>query len=203
MKRTIYLVLIFLACFACKKDDPTEELDDDITSDFYFTATIDGVKVLIQEGIDGYANGSGAGGGSTPDGFQQEQGAVFLGLPNGYVAVVILKTFPERPDQCSQMDGMFHIGSYPFGQTSRSTEEDGKDGVAIFYMDADGVYWSSDYEPATQSGSSFEITEYTDFTTMFSSKIMKAKFNCTLYDGEGHSKTLTNGEIRSKCLYCN
>lgn len=203
MKRTIYLILILLACFACKKDDPAEETDDNITSDYYFAATINGEKMLIQEGIDGYANGTSAGGGSTPDGFQQEQGAVFLGGPNGYVAVVIAKTFPERPDQCSQMDGMFHIGSYPFGQTSMSTEDNGKDGAVIYHIDADGVYWSSGYEPATQSGSSFEITEYTDFKTIFSSKIMKAKFNCTLYDGEGHSKTLTNGEIRSKCLYCN
>lgn len=204
MKHPIYFLLLILACFACTKDDTTEEQDFDITSDYYFAAIIDGEKTLIQHQVDGYGNGVSMGGGTTPNGFQQEQGMIFIkGITPHYSAgAVILKNFSDRPSECSKMDAMFHIGSYPFGKVSLSTEENGKDGIVIYSVDAEGVHWSSDMAPATQSGSSFEIVEYIDFTDIYSSKIMKAKFNCMLYDGKGHSKTLTKGVIRSKSLYC-
>ncbi|HAH25744.1 MAG TPA: hypothetical protein DCL77_18635 [Prolixibacteraceae bacterium] len=204
MKYPIYLVLLLLVCFACTKDDTAEKQDFDITADYYFAAIVDGETMLIQHSIEGYGNGVSRGGLPTPNGFQQSQGMIFIkGLtPNNSAGAVILKYFPDMPLECSQMDGMFHTGSYPFGQTSLSTEETGKEGIVVYCVDADGVYWSSDLAPATQSGSSFKITEYIDSTDTYSTKIMKANFNCKLYDGKGHSKTLTKGEIRSKCLYC-
>lgn len=206
MKKTIYLILLLVACFACTKEDTEEKQEQkfDITSDYYFAAIIDGEETLIQHNVEWYGNAISSGGGTTPNGYQQNQGMIFIqGLtPNNSAGVVILKNFPDRPSECSQMDAMFHIGSYPFGLTSLSTEETGKDGIMIFCVDADGVSWTTENAPATQSGSSFEITEYIDFKDAYSSKIMKAKFNCMLYDGKGHSKTLTKGVIRSKCLNC-
>lgn len=206
MKHPIYLVLLLLACFACTKDEPDEkqEQDFDITSDYYFAAIIEGENTLIQHYVDGFTNNVNRGGGTTPNGCQQRQAMIFIKglMPNYSAGAFILKNFSDWPE-CSQMEAMFYVGSYPFGQTNNSTNENGKDGIVIYSVDAEGVYWSSDMAPAIQSGSSFEITEYIDFADTYSTKIMKAKFNCMLYDGKGHSKTLTKGVIRSKCLYCN
>lgn len=204
MKLAICLFLLILACSACTKDETDETKDLDITSDYYFTAIIDGERTLIQDHVDGYGNGVSGGGGSTLNGFQQNQGMIFIkGLSSTYSAgVVILKNFPDMPMECSKMEEMFHTGSYPFGKTSLSDEDTGKDGIMVYWVDADGVCWSSDLAPATQKGSLFEVTEYIDFADTYSSKIIKAKFNCMLYDGKGHSKTLTKGVIRSKCFYC-
>lgn len=203
MKHPIYLVLLLLSCFACKKEDTAEKQDFEITSDFYFAAIIDGEKLLIQNNVEGFGNGVSRGSSSTDNGFQQEQGMIFIkGItPNYSAGAVIFKNFSERPE-CSQIEAMYHMGTYPFGQMTRSTEETGKDGIKIYIVDADGVSWSSDKAPTTQSGSSFEIIEYVDSPDIYSSKIAKARFNCMLYDGKGHSKTLTKGVIRSKCLYC-
>lgn len=121
---------------------------------------------------------------------------------NYSAGVFLLKNFPDRPSECSQMDAMLHMGSYPLGLTLLSTEESGKDGIKVFCVDADCVFWSSELAPATQKGRSFKITEYNDFENTYSSKIKKAQFNSMLYDGKGYSKTLIKGEIRSKCLNC-
>jgi hypothetical protein len=206
MKKTLYLVLILLAGFACKKDDPVEEDPDfDVTSDYYFAAVIGGEKVVRQEGVDGYLNGTAFGGGTTPDGYQHAEGMVFLKSfsQDGVVGVYLFKTFTEPPLDCPKVDGMFHLGAYNFGQASSSSDSKGKDGVVIYYVDQDGVSWSSGQSPAMQNGSSFEITEYTDLVSFTTSKVMKAKFKCTLYDLDGNSKKLAKGEIRSKCLNCN
>lgn len=205
MKYLIYLVLLIPTCFACTKDDADEKQEPDfnITADYYFAAFIDGEKMLIQQNVEGFGNGPSNGGGTTPNGWQQSQGMIFIkGISaNNSAGAVILKNFSDRPE-CSQMDAMFHLGSYPFGQTSKSTEENGKDGIMVYCVDADGVAWTSELAPGTQSGSSFEITEYIDFKNIYSTKVMQATFNCMLYDGKGHSKTLTKGVIRSMCLHC-
>lgn len=206
MRYLICLVLLMPICLACTKEDTDEkqEEDFDITADYYFAAIIDGEKMLIQQNIEGFGNGPSSGGGTTPNGWQQSQGMVFIkGIMANYSAgAVLLKNFSDRPE-CSQMDAMFRVGAYPFGQTSKSTDEIGKDGIMVYWVDGNGVCWSTESAPATQSGSSFKITEYIDFKNIYSTKIMKATFNCMLYDGKGHSKTLTKGVIRSMCLYCN
>jgi hypothetical protein len=207
MKNLLFLLTISLALFACSKDgheDEEETPDFDITADYYFAAVIDGEKVLFQHGIGGHANGTSAGGGTTPEGYQQEQGMIFTkGLsPNNSAGAIILETFAERPWECAQLDQMYRTGRYDFGTVSLSTNTNGEDGVAVYYVDRDGVYWATDLPPSKQNGSSFTITAYNDFAGAYTSKVMEAKFKCVLYDANGNSKKLTKGEIRSLCLDC-
>nr|WP_321355552.1 hypothetical protein [uncultured Draconibacterium sp.] len=86
---------------------------------------------------------------------------------------------------------------------SLSEDENGIDGGVVYYVDNEGVFWSSGLSPATQNSSAFEITEYVDLDLPIASKVVKAKFNCTLYDGNGNSKTIRNGEARAMIFSCN
>ena len=194
--------------FACSKDgheDEEEETPDyEITADYYFAAVIDGEKILLQHDIAGYANGTSGGGGTTPDGYQQEQGMIFTkGLsPNNSAGAIILKTFTEQPQECSKLGQMYNTGRYSYGKKSLSSAANGEDGVLVYYVDRDGVYWSTDLPPSKQNGSSFTITAYKDFAGSNTSKVMEAKFKCILYDANGNSKKLIKGELRSICLDC-
>lgn len=196
-----FLLLSHVAFLSCKKAVSNQNA---ITSSFYFTAVIDGTKVTYEDGKNGYGSGVGASGGTVPAGCQKEQS---LNI-RAYVAkkcggVAILKTFADCNIECSLIKGMFHLGTYTYGKRSMSTNQNGVDGAAVYYVDNNGTLWSSDYGAATQTNSNFSITEHIDNTNDdYSVSITKATFNCTLYDGNGNSKTLTNGEIRSRSVVC-
>ena len=169
------------------------------TSDYYFRINVDGTEKLFQSGINNYASAAGEGGGSATAGYREEQSSqlqqVFSSANiGGYTVVKILAT---QPTQCSDLSSIFNLGVQPFGSTINETN-----GVVVFYVDGSGVYWSTDLGAATQTGSNFEITELSANSGIESEKITKATFNCTLYDGNGNSKTVTNGLIRSFSLQC-
>jgi hypothetical protein len=71
-------------------------------------------------------------------------------------------------------------------------------GVTVTYWNG-SVMWRSDLGTADQTGSVFKIVGRKDVTTTFSDYTVKvyATFNCKLYDGMGHVKTLTNGVLIS------
>ena len=196
------LLLMNVAFLSCKKTDNNQN-NNSITSSFYFTADINGTKVTYEDGKNGYGSGAGASSGTIPAGCEKEQSLIIRALSVRECAgVLILKTFSDCIVQCSELKTMFHVGTYTYGKGSRSTSQNGIDGVVVYYVDKDGVQWFSDKGTATQTNSSFKIVEHIDNTDGYSAKITKATFNCTLYDGNGNSKTLTNGEIRGRSDTC-
>lgn len=203
MKKTILMLCLLFAVFACSKDDSASEDDSNITSQFYFSATIDGEPVLFQHEVDGCYNGTSHYSTSVDDGYHYGEGMLFMQLsaPVRSMGVMVVKAFPDYAD-CQDLDNLFQAGNYPMGVSAYETSTDLKDGVVIFYTDDEGVYWASDLEGTSALDGSFELTSYTDYATMQSSKAMKGKFSCTLYDGNGHSKILTQGKISSVCLHC-
>ncbi|WP_321375902.1 hypothetical protein [uncultured Draconibacterium sp.] len=205
MNKVIYLLSITLFLLACSKDEnETEEITEfEITAEYYFVATIDGEKVQLEYNIDGYGNGPISGGGTNNGGYQYYDGTVFMkGLSaNNSAGVIFLKTFSDSP-WCNQILEMYNTGTYNYGIESLSEEENGKDGALIYYVNNDGVQWSSGFLPATQNNSSFHLLEYTDLQTFYSNKVMKAEFECTLYNSNGDSKELTNGEVKGMCVSC-
>lgn len=72
---------------------------------------------------------------------------------------------------------------------------DAEDGIEFFWMDDNGTEWSTSLGTANQTGSSFEIVEVKETTSFFGDYTItfRATFNCTLYDGTGQKKVLTNG----------
>src|ERR1035437_2718809 len=111
MKKLKLLPLLLIAATtvlipACKKksNDPTPTPTPvttggpSITSSFYFQAKIDGNWITFQDGVSGYASGTGSSGGSIPSAWQEEQDALIINYSLGQGATLfILKTFPSSP----------------------------------------------------------------------------------------------------------
>ncbi|MBN2635592.1 MAG: hypothetical protein JXR61_04925 [Prolixibacteraceae bacterium] len=205
MKNLLLMLSIVIILFSCSKEKTQTEniIEFNITSDYYFVAVIDGEKIQFEYNIDDYGNGAVSGGGTTPKGYQYYDDSIFLkGIsPVNSAGITILQTFSNYPD-CEQITQIYHLGDYSYGKESLSTEENGEDGALVYYVDGNGVQWSSGILPANQIGSAFEIIEYENFSTFYSSKVITAKFSCTLYNTNGESKKLTNGELRGMCVSC-
>jgi hypothetical protein len=83
----------------------------------------------------------------------------------------------------------FTAGSYPF------TAED-VNGIAVHWWDESGTEWGTDLGSADQTGSELVIDQVKVDSDQFD-YILKVliHFNCKLYDGNGNSKTLTDGKF--------
>ena len=195
----LLLPVLFILSDCSKKDDRNT-----ITSSFYFQAEINGQKILLQDKIDGYGSSIGHSGGTSLTGCVHEQSfSLTKATPNGSAGVIIIKTFQYCPTECSEVESMFSVKSYNFGKRSYSSDEYVVDGVVVYYVDNDGIEWATDKGSAVQTNSSFAIVEHIDNTVdYYSEKISKAKFQCTLYNDSGESKSLANGEIRGRSVIC-
>nr|WP_321355554.1 hypothetical protein [uncultured Draconibacterium sp.] len=104
MKKILHLFIIGFLVFSCSKDETEDNSDFDVSSDYYFVATIDDNTIVFQHGIDGYYNGTTSGFTTTPSGYQEDYGTVFM---NGFTTansagIFFSKTFSE-PGNCSDM----------------------------------------------------------------------------------------------------
>ncbi|KAA9325629.1 hypothetical protein [Adhaeribacter soli] len=173
------------------------------TSDLYFVAKIDGADFMVEALKNNYGSGAGSSSGNSSGPWVEEQSLLLMNTVNQHVSgVLFVKTFANKPDVCSQIETMVKPGVYPFGKTVKGTGTPAKDGIVIVHTDANGKYWTSDFGTGDQTGSTFEVVEHIANNDGFSQRITKARFNCKLYDGQGNSKTLTNGEIRSRSVQC-
>ena len=98
----------------------------------------------------------------------------------------------------NELVAYFLPGTKGFG-TPRSNAADAvKDGVFVRYIDANGKEWVSYSGTSVQSNGSFESEVFTDETKSVDgtgSKRWKAKFSCKLFDSNGKSISLQQGEI--------
>ena len=173
------------------------------TSDLYFVAKIEGADFMVEALKNNYGSGAGSGSGNSSGSWVEEQSLLLMNTVTQHVSgVLVVKTFANKPNECSQIETMFKPGVYPFGKTVQGSGTPAKDGIVIVHTDAGGKYWTSDLGTGDQTGSTFEVVEHIANNDGFSQRITKARFNCKLYDGLGNTKSLTNGEIRSRSVQC-
>lgn len=209
MKKKLFpLMLLIIATVvvpSCKKKNndpapnPTPQTNGGpaITSSFYFQAKIDGNWITLQDGVNGFASGT-MGGNYGTSVNQEEQAALITNYGLGqFACFFILKTFPGTVTG-ADYESMFSVNSYNYG--INKDLPNGIDGAGIAYTDASGIDWRSDYGTANQTGSTFNIVEHIVNTDGYSHKISKATFSCKLYDGNGNSKTVTNGVLRGRSI---
>ena len=197
------IALAVLSLGSCKKDD-TKVATPKPKAELYFSAKIDGTDYLVEALVDGYGSGAGASGGTgdVPGTYEELQSMLFINPTTEQGAgISIIKMFNGRPYECDSIEAMYRTGTYTFGREERNNVP-GKNGVVIFYVDKNKTHWSSDFGSGDQTGSRFEIVEHKANNDFFSRRISKATFNCKLYDGNGNSKVLTNGEIKGRSVTC-
>jgi len=90
----------------------------------------------------------------------------------------------------------FAPGSYSFSPVTTPTLSTPISGIVIQWWDSSNVMWSTEIGTGDQTGSNFTIVASKQ-EWPFSDQLMKvyATFNCKLYDGNGNTKTLTNGKF--------
>lgn len=170
------------------------------SSSYYFSATIDGKSVSLSDASSGYEVTLGS---SSSGGYfhYEEQYSYFLNsyeTPTNSGGIEICKIFSYSETEngnypsCTQIKAMFKTGSYTFSKGD-------SDGVKVIYYDENGTLWSSALGTAEQTGSVFTVSDHS--TTAYGA-VTTATFNCKLYDGNGNSKTLTNGKFKSYTVTC-
>lgn len=173
---------------------------------YYFTANIDEEIIIIKHGEnDIYNSMSGAGWPISSSEYYYSENSILtndndtstIGIK--YFKIEFVKEYSNStgPTNCAEYMSVFQIGNYPFGETHNGKTE----GIVINYLDSNYKTWRSDYSPGSQSGSNFDLIEYKNSTNS-NKKIIKANFNCTLYDDNGNSINLKNGTFRSEVGWC-
>jgi|TARA_B110000879_G_scaffold44746_1_gene63224 hypothetical protein len=202
LKYILFLpIVILLSLYSCKKKSTPAPVFTPApvaapTPNFYFTGTIDGESVDINDLS--LTAGSGAGQSASASG-QHEQSMVLSNPLAGaeQAGVFNVKTFPGSVTLCSEVESMFKVGTYVYANPNA-----GIDGIGVYYIDAGGMYWTSYLDSNIVQGGKFEILTHTASTDDFSKYVSTAKFSCTLFDPLGNTMQLTNGEIKSRSVNC-
>jgi hypothetical protein len=196
MKTTVFTLSLLLLLFNCKKEETTtSDPQPSPSTTNYFSANIGSNNIDFSSG---YVNGTGTEISNEYYGeFSTLQNATSLFL--NYIQVTFVKRYPTitGPADCPEALSVFSVGNYPYGNLEGPYSE----GITIRYVDNSGVEWKSDYSPATQSGSAFNLDSYSNSTTT-SKKQIKATFNCTLHDDYGNTLMLTNGVYSGEVGSC-
>ena len=206
MKRiysNLTLVLgLSLFLFSCDPDDPAPNNNNNTANaTAYFTASMDGsnyemivtTSSVVQQAYSDYTSIDSQ---TSPVTFTGSWGSSMYNISNNESAEVAIgqlvwsgATLPAYDD----WKDLFNIGSknYIFGG----------DGVRIS-IEQGGEFWSTSSGSANQSGSNFNITSMTEMTLGGIPYVeIEATFNCTIYNGSGASKTLTNGTFKGRFQY--
>lgn len=206
--RTVKTILLLFATASiflssCKDPDPNE-----IVSDIYFQATIDGEIRTYQYEVDDYINivGDFTGG---ADAGSENQFIPFTcvanesalsnpsGLANsGAVGIIITSTSNLNPEQVGDE---ISTGTLDYGTRSYDTLVSATPGAFVSWIDPSGTEWTTNGD---QSSSSFSIVSYVDEENSESNshKFIGADFNCTLYNGSGGSIVLNDGRVRGRLI---
>lgn len=205
MKKTIFLAGVLLLCFACSKDDQEFESIYDVSSDYYFAASIDGVPLIIEVDYENYFNFNFDDRVETTNGFLAYKGSFFEGIEeeSGELAsVFFMKTFETEPTDCAELSTILTVGQNDYSGMTSFEDLTVSDGVAIHYVDGNGVEWDSASRDGTPSEGNFRVTEITKYKNDPTTCVVKARFNCTLFNEYGTSVELTNGEFSALFSSC-
>ena len=157
----------------------------------YFQALINGATFQTNS-YNGFADGGVFG--PTGTTYNAKNGGVWTNSSFDEIVVIyIIKTFATSSlPSVSQIDGMFHTGSYNFGENDYPNFTDG---AYIEWKDeANGKVWTTN---GNQSGSTFQITSRTSNNGSGYITI-EGSFSCKLYDSSGNQITATNGTFKTK-----
>ncbi|HHG83672.1 MAG TPA: hypothetical protein ENJ82_02890 [Bacteroidetes bacterium] len=211
-KSLFFLALgLSLFIFSCKDDEP--ENPNQIVSDYYFQAVIDGDTVTYQEGVSDYGQIVGDfWGGRIPGGYQyapftclaSAEGVANPG-PNTLAesgAVAILVNTTSEANTYAAYSALPTTGVKDIGLLARTTFDSAAIGGYVSWYDAGGVEWTTN--GGVQNNPSFVVTDLSDFEdngwTPASHKLVSINFSCTIYDPNGNSKELTGGRVRGRFI---
>jgi hypothetical protein len=190
------IVLVFTSCKKSNSSSTNSNSNNNSTTGYtyYYQATIDGtVYKQTVTNTNNYIAGSSLDGGGPSAAFTADIGPDADSIPLNETAFGITKgVYLDYTDVTdSSFKAFFNPGVYPFAASF------GASGITIGWTDKAGVDWESNNTPGTQTSSNFTITNVVNTAgTVYNGTYyitVTATFNCILYDGNGNSRTVTNG----------
>lgn len=195
------LILVLLIFGSCSKEENTEV--NNTTTDgatFYFYGTLDdGTKISFETGESNYTSSAGYNNASNGSEISIEQSFQLSNSAQTSIAgASISQNFNSNEENCNNYRSMFETRNYGYGHINFNTE-----GASIFYMDANGKYWTTYQGGGAQNDGSFKIiSQQNGSYGLGYNGITEAEFECTLYDQVGNWIKLTDGRIRSYSVQC-
>ncbi len=216
---TIYYKILFFYSIisllsSCSNDDNQDTTTTDNSNNaptFYFTAKIDGIdftyndkshtrenKTFVQNVDDVLPS-------DPKNDCHQIRSAGFAESKDlkTLVSVEMINYFKTCIKNCEELKGkVFELKEYEYGIAPYANKNEYLSGAAIKYIDDNEKTWCTYFGTAIQKDSDFKIIEISDFPKDNTHKIIKATFSCILYDTEGASKALTDGEVNLLIKHC-
>ena len=204
MKTTNILLAAMIALSSCSKKDDTSTPNNTSTNN---TNTGGGNSITINSSHQVWMKIDGNVYSKIVDGNNIENSvgaSKSINLPNPTTAVY--QSFFDNPNTS---EGYFGVekgtltfsGSVADSATFHSFYTTGSlsyspsafNGIRITYFDSTGDIWSTDFGSSDQTGSAFNITDIRTFNIFDYTVVIRATFNCKVYNLTGGVKTLTEG----------
>lgn len=204
-KSNIFLGLLILMLFACKKDNILAPADNSPSSNsnvLYFDANVNGKRMILQNNKDGFTNVTDENGGFIDGNYQQHLGTSFFipGRADLLLNIGIIKTFDTIPTNSQKLTA-FSEKSYSFGVSRLRDSVNVRDGAYMEYLDEKLSLWTTDQGAADQSNSVFTIKKIKDNEIDGKSlKVIEGIISCKLYDDMGNVMEVKNGYFRGKVI---
>lgn len=194
----IALVAITIGYTSCSKSNNGGNLGNNVlSSENHVTYVLGTDTVNIVDGVGGWLNKVGSGGGvvDTNGTYLQREFSEF-GKANGdTLRIYFIKQFNNAPDQ-QQKEAMISLGNYTAGNGSSNSvnPNDLEDGVVITYRTTQN-YWST--ELGTQNNFMFEVDTLQQNSSNTSKYVIYGQFTGTLYNSGGTPLNISASSFRA------
>ncbi|MBL0154222.1 MAG: hypothetical protein IPP93_12315 [Chitinophagaceae bacterium] len=213
------LIVIILFAVSCNKDtdaistvNTKETVSETPTIQFYFRGTINGnykdwTVTDIKNGENLVYRFNSASGVDTLSSdcvntvckYMLEDVVIFqnngLNPMKNYIAAGF--NISSKTGDRNEIISQFAVGPKTFGKPRMKITDPVKDGIYVFYIDENGKPWCSHWGSGNQANSVFKSEQLLPqpFHEISCRKIWKATVTCMLYDQEGNSLKVENGEF--------
>ncbi len=199
LKENLYtsiLALSLIALIGCKKQDPVVNNNPNTPSGYYISYDLDGTSHVEENGVAGFqlsfSNSKNVS--AQNNTINASPGSGFYNFsdqtaPNSTITfennLFVLSDYSSQQGNIDALNAIFTEGSQSYDGTA--------DFVKLSYNSS--TSWKTSL--GTQTGSTFEVTTSTSSTNTLgeAEQDVKGTFKCTVYDGNGNSKSVDNGKF--------
>lgn len=198
----VVIAALAIAMSSCKDRSNGANLGNNVlASDQYLAASIGSDSLTIEDGVSGFVNSAGSGGGvvDTNGNYLQREFTEYSNNAD-ILRIYFLQLFSDTPST-QQVADMVQTGNYSYGQgtTNAFINDTVISGVAITYT-KDGTTWSTEYE--SQSSSTFTVDSvWANTVDNASSYFVKGTFSCTLGTSTSSTQTVDNGSFSGRIIF--
>ena len=183
---------------SCTKDSEKKNQGNNVlASENHITLTIDGDSLTIIDGIGGWLNKVGSGGGvvDTNGTYLHREFSEFSNSNGDTLRIYFIELFSNSPTQ-AQKEAIVSPGTYSLGYGASNSLSSGQaeSGVVVTYV-SNGVRWSTEY--GTQSNYFFEVDSQVVNSANTSKYVTFGRFEATIFDGNGNSMDFGSPSFRA------